>query len=153
MVDPSSSVNAPIQRPARVTAAGITFMLLAILIGLSIGLLVVFLTIGRSRLNSSDAGLAEPFAGAFALLGLAIGLGALLMATGIAVMRGRVWARPWGIAVAAVLGLWGVGSVVARGPNIVNVGIACAGAFIVYAVVTGAAWFEAWRSRRTLSEG
>ena len=151
----SSTAVAPASRPGIVTAASITLIVLGaltLLIGLFVG-------VGASMFAGAAGGLGqaadvpagyESVMGAFAgviilIVILVLGWGILEILVGIKAMAGRGWARITGIVlgvIGALLSLGGLTNPDAGGGVVINLAIAAAYIFVVFAFATAGAWFS-----------
>lgn len=142
------------QRPGLVTGAGVVLIVMGVLT-LIIGL---FALLGAAIFAGAAGSIGETaeapagfgnMMGAFAgvvvvFVVLVLGWGILQIVAGAKAMSGRNWARITGIVVAiigALLALAGLANPEAGGSIVINIAIAAAYAFVVFALATSGRWF------------
>ena len=141
-----------IERPGMVTAAGITLIVLgALTLLLSVFLLlVVGLFAGaaggipESEIPAGMDGVMGAFGGVLiVILLIVLAFGVLQLVSGIQVLGGRNWARITGIVVAAIAGLLALAGMGNEDGAVLNLALAIANGFVIFALATSGSWFAA----------
>jgi hypothetical protein len=151
---PPPAPPAVVERPGIVTAAGITLivlgiltLLLALILLIGVGLFAGAAgSIPESEVPAGFGGMFGAFAGIiFVIMAIVAAFGIVQLVSGIQVLGGRSWARWAGIVVSAIAGLFALAGLAGNegGSVVLNLVLAGANAFAIWALATSGSWFTA----------